>query len=113
MKSRDAHDKQQSSEADEALPGEEEELAVLLELVVWVVGVSSMLVVGMVDGDGVMGGRTGDDKSKDTAERPHTERQNSLMCPSADQEPQRSIRMQNNEQQLTTYIYIYIYNIYF
>lgn len=66
--SRDARSKQQSSEADEALP-EEKELVVLLVVVVLVVGVSGMLVVGMVVGDGVLGGRTGDHKSKDTAER--------------------------------------------
>lgn len=47
-------------------------LLLLLRLVVMValmVGVRGMLVVGMVDGDGVMEGRTGDDKSKDAAEQ--------------------------------------------
>ncbi len=63
-----------SSEADEALP-EEEELVELLLVVGLMVGVSGMLVVRMVEGDEVMGGMTGEDKSKDTAERegPHIE----------------------------------------
>lgn len=69
-KSRDAHGKQESSEADEALP-EEEELVVLLVVEVLMNGVSGMLMGGMVDG--VMEGRTGDDKSKDTAEGPRME----------------------------------------
>ncbi len=60
----------------------------MLVVVVLMVGVSGMLVVGMVDGDGMMEGRTGDDKSKDTAGRegPHMENKIVLMWPSADQE---------------------------
>lgn len=48
----------------------EEELVVLLgevAVVVVGVGVSGMLVVGMMGGDGVIGARTGDDKSNHTA----------------------------------------------
>lgn len=43
----------------------------LLVVEVLMNGVSGMLVGGMVDG--VMEGRTGDDKSKDTAEGPRME----------------------------------------
>lgn len=59
----------------------------MVAAVVLMVGVSGMLVVRMVDGDGVMGGRTGDDKSKDTAERegPHMENKTVSMLPGADQ----------------------------
>lgn len=77
-KSSDAHGKQQSSEADEALPVVEE-LVVLVVVVVVVDGVRGMLVVGMVDGDVVMGERAGDDKSKDTAEREGPQMENKLL----------------------------------
>ena len=86
-KSIDANGKQQqSSEADEALP-EEAELVVLVVVLLLVVGVRGMLMVGMVDGDAVMGGRAGDDKSKDTAERegPPMENKTALMLPGSGQ----------------------------
>lgn len=61
---RDAYGEQRSSKAVEALPEDEE----MVVLVVLMVGVRGMLVVGTEDGDEVMEGRTGGDKSKDTAE---------------------------------------------
>lgn len=110
-KSRDPHSKHQSSEADGALPEVEEELVVLPAVVEvgLMVGVSGMLVVGMVDGDGVMGGKTGDDKSKDTAEQegPHMENKMVLMWPSADRDrpaPLLSADLDaSNMQTLTTF----------
>lgn len=85
-KSSDAHGKLQSSKADEALP-EEEEVLVVLVVVVLMVGVRGMLAGGMVDGDGVMEGRAGDDKSNNTAEREGAQMENkmALMLPGADQ----------------------------